>query len=170
MLENNNLKHPITGASLLNKEQMASFVLKTNPNPLINTSIHELAELFLITGEKEGIRGDIAFAQSIKETGYFTFTGDVVPEQNNYSGIGTVGGGVKGAFFNTPEEGVRAQIQHLKAYANKDELKTELNDPRFHLVTRGVSPHWEDLNGRWAVPGDGYGQSIIRLYNQVAKQ
>ena len=67
----------------------------------------------------------------------------------------------------TPEEGVRAQIQHLKAYANKEPLVTELIDPRFHLVTRGVAPYWVDLNNRWAVPGDQYGERVLDIYQKI---
>ena len=115
----------------------------------------------------EGIRGDIAFAQSILETGFFAYGKDVFPEQNNYSGIGAVGGGAEGAYFSTPEEGVRAQIQHLKAYANKEPLVTELIDPRFHLVTRGVAPYWVDLNNRWAVPGEQYGERVLDIYEKI---
>lgn len=58
-----------------------------------------------------------------------------------------------------------AHIQHLFAYASKDALPAGavLVDPRFHLVTRGIAPSWEDLNGRWAVPGTDYGQHILAL-------
>lgn len=163
-----NTKTPIVGQSELIAYQMGDYVLMNNPNPrLVGVDIYELAQLFLDIGRVEGIRGDIAFAQSIKETGFFKYGGDVIPEQNNYSGIGTVGGGVLGAFFKTPEEGVLAQIQHLKAYANKEALVMPNVDPRFHLVTRGIAPNWEDLNGRWAVPGKGYGEDILRIYKSM---
>jgi len=163
-------KVPISGSSVLTSKQMGDFVLLRNSDPKLNgVDIYRLAELYLWIGAAEGIRGDIAFAQAIHETGYFQYGNDVVPEQNNYAGIGTVGGGVRGAYFNTPEEGVRAQIQHLKAYANKEPLVTEKIDPRFDLVTRGIAPYWTDLNGRWAVPGTGYGEKILDYYNQMSQ-
>lgn len=160
----------IAGSPVLTSSQMGDFVLMHNPSPLLQgVTIYQLADYYLNIGRAEGIRGDIAFAQAIKETGYFKFGGDVIPEQNNYAGIGTTGGGVKGAFFKTAEEGARAQIQHLKAYASKEPLVTENVDPRFHLVTRGIAPKWTDLNGRWAVPGNNYGQEILEIYNNMEK-
>ncbi|MBS4195743.1 glucosaminidase domain-containing protein [Bacillus sp. FJAT-49870] len=158
------------GSSELTSRQMGDYTLLYNRNPkLTSVDIYQLAELYLNIGRMEGVRGDIAFAQSLLETGYFAYGGDVVPEQNNYSGIGTTGGGVKGAYFATPEIGVRAQIQHLKAYASKEPLVTELVDPRFQYVTRGIAPNWIDLNGRWAVPGIGYGEKILGIHSAMKK-
>lgn len=154
----------LEGQSIASAQQMAAFLLEKNPNPKINCSALELAQLYIIEGQKEGIRGDFAFAQAIKETGYFRYGGDVLPAQNNYAGIGTVGGGVKGAYFESPQIGVRVQIQHLKAYATKAPLNLGLVDPRYHLVSKGCAPNLEDLNGKWAVPGHGYGESIFSIY------
>lgn len=160
-------KNPIVGGSSVVAEQMATFVLNNNPKPELNCSILELANLFLEEGNIEGIRGDVAFSQAIIETGFFKFGGDVTKDQNNYCGLGTTGGGVKGAGFDSPRLGVRAQIQHLKAYASKEALKQECVDPRYKLVTKGIAPNWEDLNGRWAVPGTTYGQDIIGVFNRI---
>ncbi|MFE8701719.1 glucosaminidase domain-containing protein [Cytobacillus sp. FJAT-54145] len=161
-------KVPIAGSSILTAKQLGDYVLLHNPEPkLIGIDIYRLADLFLSIGRMENIRGDIAFAQSIHETGFFNYGNDVLPEQNNYSGIGAVGGGAQGAYFKTPEEGVRAQIQHLKAYANTDPLVTELIDPRFNYVKRGTAPYWTDLNGKWAVPGNYYGELILGIYEKM---
>ncbi|WP_066290213.1 glucosaminidase domain-containing protein [Bacillus sp. FJAT-29937] len=161
-------KVSISGSSILTAKQMGDFVLLKYPEPKLTTvDIYRLADLYLSLGRQEGIRGDIAFAQAILETGYFQYGKDVLPEQNNYSGIGAVGGGAQGAYFNTPEEGVRAQIQHLKAYANNEPLVTEKNDPRFDYVKRGIAPYWTDLNNRWAVPGDQYGERILAIFSEM---
>ena len=107
----------------------------------LSVSLLELAQLFLEEGATEGIRGDIAFCQSIKETGWFRFGGQVLPEQNNFAGIGATNNSPvgKGAWFESARLGVRAQIQHLKAYANDEALVNECVDPRFGLVTRGAA-------------------------------
>ena len=90
----------IEGASVLTAKQMGDYVLLNNAEPkLTDVDIYRLADLFLTIGATEGIRGDIAFAQSILETGFFAYGKDVFPEQNNYSGIGAVGGGAEGAYF-----------------------------------------------------------------------
>lgn len=154
---------------------MANFLIKRNPAPKINVGelteedIVMFCQTYLEEAEAENIRGDIAFCQSLLETGDFEFGGDVQPDQNNYAGIGTTGGGVKGAVFKDYITGIRAQIQHLKGYSDKEALSKPCVDPRFGLLTRGIAPNWEDLNGRWAVPGDGYGQKILKIFSELKK-
>jgi hypothetical protein len=82
--------------------------------------------------------------------------------------MGVTSKGLKGNSFDTIEDGVRAQMQHLYAYANKLELPKgeELIDPRFKYVTRGIAPDWEDLNMRWAM-NDNYGQHILSVQNDL---
>jgi len=159
-------KTPIMGESVLTAEQLAAFLLSINPNPRINCTALELAQYFIAEGNKEGVRGDIAFCQAIQETGWFRFGGQVLPEQNNFAGIGAINNSPvgAGAWFDTPEIGVRAQIQHLKAYATTEPFIQSNVSPRYRFVTRGIAPAWEDLNGRWAVPGTTYAQRILRLY------
>ena len=84
---------------------------------------------------------------------------------------GSTGGGVKGAFFATAQLGVRAHIQHLLAYSSTREPSEPVIDPRYQLVrdsygTRTLGT-WEDLNGRWAVPGYTYGQSILSMFRAM---
>jgi flagellum-specific peptidoglycan hydrolase FlgJ len=155
----------ILGHTQLSAEKMNAFVRSINPNAPI------LGELYKRFGEYYGIRGDVAFAQAMQETGYFRFTGDVRNEQNNFAGIGATGGGARGASFSTPEEGVLAHLQHLYAYAATAPLPNSypLVDPRFHLVNRGSATTWTALNGKWAVPGTTYGQSILNLYRRMAQ-
>lgn len=162
--------YPIMSQGQLTKAQMKSFVLKNNPKPKLTCTLDQLIDLFIKEGKIEGVNHDIAFAQAIKETGFFKYGGDVNPEQNNYAGIGTTGGGVTGYYFQTPQIGVQAQIQHLKAYASTAPLKQKCVDPRFSLVKRGIAPSVVELNGRWAVPGKGYGESIIELIKQMRKE
>lgn len=156
-------KHSIMGAAEVTAAQMAAFVKAINPN--FNPDI---AETFLRVGTKYGIRGDVAFCQSIKETGWFRFKGDVKESQNNFAGIGATGG-VPGNSFATIDDGVTAQIQHLYAYATTLPIPAGevIIDPRFQYVTRGTAPNWEDLNGRWAVPGLNYGQEILQIFEKL---
>lgn len=145
-----------------------------------------IAELYLEIGRNYNIRGDLAFAQALKETGYFQFYGRVQAFQNNFCGLGASGientgeealngvdpdramyiPGLHGLMFMSVADGVEAHIQHLYAYATDDKIPAgcELVDPRFNYVKRGVAERWIDLNGRWAVPGNGYGESIIDDY------
>lgn len=188
------MKTPILGKNVLTANAMVKLLLSKNKNPKISCTALQLAELFLKEGEKEGIRGDIAFCQAMHETGNFNYGGQVLPEQNNYAGIGAVnptpGQSIpRGATFNTPQDGVRAQIHHLKAYASKEPPKNTIMSPRYHIVGQvhgfGSAPNWEDLAGKWAVPGyntskfkslaeafthgETYGQTILKIYDQAHK-
>lgn len=173
-------KTAIMGKAQATAKQMALFCRSKNSTPqLTSCSLEQLAEMFIEEGEAEGVRGDVAFAQSLHETGYFKFGGIVLPTQNNYAGIGALNGNATGqaASFPDPRTGVRAQIQHLKAYASTEALVNECVDPRFYLVARGVAPYVEWLGaadnpqGRgWAVPGAGYGANIVKLLGQIMAQ
>lgn len=161
---------PIMGVSILTPYDLSIYLAKHNPRPKLSCTVLELAKYYIDEGGIEGVRGDVAFCQAIHETGWFNFGGQVSSEQNNYCGLGAVNGGAPGAWFQTPRLGVKVHIQHLKAYASKEPLKQTCVDPRFSLVARGCAPCWEDLNGKWAVPGTTYGQSILKLYDAALNE
>lgn len=169
-------KKPVETPAILGKpqataQQMADYLLKFEKSPKINTTALGLAELYIQEGLKEGVRGDIAFAQALKETGYFRYGGQVKPKQNNFAGLGATNGGSEGASFKSVLLGVRAQIQHLKGYATTDKLNQPVVDPRYDILKKagylGKAPNWGDLNGKWAVPGNQYGESITQIYNKI---
>lgn len=170
-------KTAIMGEAQATAQQMALYCRSKNAEPQITScSLEELAQMFLEEGKAEGVRGDVAWAQSLHETGYFKFGGIVQPGQNNFAGIGALNGNAKGqaATFPDPRTGVRAQIQHLKAYASDAPLVNTCVDPRFSLVARGCAPWVEWLgasdnpkgNG-WATPGKGYGASVVKLLGAI---
>lgn len=177
---NDTPKTEIMGEAHATAQQMALFCRSKNAEPkLTSCTLEQLAEIFLEEGKAEGVRGDVAFAQSLHETGYFKFGGIVLPSQNNYAGIGALNGNATGqaATFPDPRTGVRAQIQHLKAYASSEPLVNTCVDPRFSLVARGSAPYVEWLgaadnpNGKgWAVPGSGYGANVVKLLGQIMAQ
>lgn len=158
----------IMGGAVATQEQCVRYLLSHNPYPKLNVSPQELVAYYYEEGSRTGIRPDIAFAQALKETGYFRYGGTVVPAQNNYCGLGTTSATVRGAYFATPRLGVKAHIQHLLAYASTEKPEDNIVDPRYDLVRNSYGSQtlarWQDLNGRWAVPGVGYGQSILNDY------
>ena len=164
---------PIMGDAVATQDQMVNFINKRNPAPKLNCTVKQLVHLYYLEGGREGIRPDIALCQAIKETGTWGYGGDVIPEQNNYCGLGTTGGGVKGEFFATPQLGARAHIQHLLSYTSKRMPKVEVVDPRYELIKKfrpqifGKLTKWTDLNGVWAVPGNHYGEDILNLWVQA---
>ena len=71
--------------------------------------------------------------------------------------------------------GVRAQIQHLRAYADPTAttcsvppLHNPCVDPRFHLVLpKGKAPTWNVMgNGNWA-SASAYAGSILSLHAEA---
>lgn len=133
---------------------MAEYLIKKNPAS--KSWALEYAKFYLEEGEAEGVRGDGAWIQSCKETGNFKFTGGtaVTFDQNNFCGLGVTRKGIKGNSFPTPRLGIRAQIQHLKGYATSTPLKNPCIDLRYkYISSKGEAPRFEDLAGKWAVPG-----------------
>ena len=133
-------------------------------------SIEAFCQIVYDEAVKEGVKPEIAFGQAMKETGYLQFGGAVKIEQFNFAGLGATGGSVAGAQFSNVAEGIRAQVQHLKAYASKDGLTQETVDSRFNLVTRGSAPYVEWLGQKenpngfgWATAWN-YGISLMNQY------
>lgn len=164
----------IIGTPLASQEQCVSYLLSVNPHPAISVSPRELVAYYYEEGAREGIRPDVAFAQALKETGFFRYGGTVTPDQNNYCGLGTTSTEIKGAYFATSQIGVRAHIQHLLAYASTRRPIRPVVDPRYNLVRNVYGTitlgNWQDLNGRWAVPGDSYGQSILSMFRAILRK
>lgn len=162
----------IMGSAMATAEQMKNYIKAKNPK--VAQSVLDMVPLYLSEGSMEGVRGDIAFAQSCLETGNFTFSGSAVTlSQNNFCGMGVTSNGVKGNSFGTPQLGIRAQVQHLKAYASVDALKNACIDPRFRYVTRGCAGYveWlgqkENPDGKGWAAGAGYGEKILAILKGV---
>ena len=164
----------IMGQAQATVEQMRAYIKKVNPT--VPESVIKMIPYYITEGALEGVRGDVAFAQSCLETGNFTFEGSAVTlNQNNFCGMGVTSNGVRGNSFTTPKEGIRAQIQHLKAYACDDALEQHCIDPRFTYVNRGCAPYVEWLGKKenpsgagWAA-GKGYGNKILNILSNVLK-
>lgn len=136
---------------------------KGSPYPI--DTLETIVDWYWQVGAEYGVRPDLALAQAAKETGFFAYGGDVQSHQWNFAGIGATGG-VPGLSFPTVEAGVRAHVLRMRMYA--------VNDPAAYsdrVLGRPLPQnHWgqyptiEDFNGVWAVPGVGYGQSIVNDY------
>ena len=129
------------------------------------STIEEFCQIFYEEAKTEGVNVEVAFCQAMLETGWLKFGGDVLPNQYNFAGLGATGG-VSGNSFADVRTGIRAQIQHLKAYASTDALVNTCVDPRFTYVTRGCAPTVEDLSKKWA-SNEAYGNNINNLITQL---
>lgn len=140
-------------------------------------TIKDFAQIFYEEAVAEGIKPEVVWCQTMVETGYLKFGGDVKISQYNFAGLGATGGGAAGATFKDVREGVRAQVQHMKAYASstitESGLKYDLVDPRFQYVSKGAAKYVEILGAKenplgigWAT-GAGYGSKILNLIDKL---
>lgn len=134
------------------------------------STINQFAQIFYEEATAEGVRAEVAFTQCMKETGFLKYGGDVLPNQYNFAGIGATGA-VHGASFSNVRMGIRAQIQHLKAYGSVSSLTNPCVDPRFNLVKRGSAQYveWlgikENPNGYGWATSKRYGHDIVNMVN-----
>lgn len=139
------------------------------------STINQFAQIFYEEATAEGVRAEVAFTQCMKETGFLKYGGDVLPNQYNFAGIGATGA-VHGASFSNVRMGVRAQIQHLKAYGSISPLTNPCVDPRFNLVKRGSAQYveWlgikENPNGYGWATSKNYGHDIVSMVNVLLKK
>ncbi|KOP26174.1 cell wall hydrolase [Hapalosiphon sp. MRB220] len=144
--------------------QLQIFLKNNNENALVK--FPDIGKLYREEATIEGVNYDIAFCQMCVETGFLRFGGDIKLEQNNFAGLGTIGGGSEAASFESARIGVRAHVQHLKAYASLEPLVQDVVDPRFRFVTRGIAPLLSQLSGRWSADLN-YGDKIIAMLKRL---
>jgi hypothetical protein len=155
----------ILGRGSVDSEKLAAFLLLVNPE-IEEPFAREFARLYVEEAAAEGVNHDIAFSQMCLETGFLSFGGLVRQEMNNFCGLGALGPGNEGESFPSPQIGIRAQIQHLKAYATEEPLKLPLVDPRYRLVRYGSAPTIYGLAGSWATDRE-YGKKIKNILDNL---
>jgi hypothetical protein len=161
----------IMGKGIAAEEKLALFLISNNAK-VDSGFARSLAVFYIEESAAEGVNHDVAFAQMCLETGSLQYGGLVTPDMNNFCGLGSTGARLpdgrieRGAVFPDPRTGVRAHIQHLKAYATKEPLNQELVDPRYHYVRLGIAPTIHGLTGRWAMDLS-YGRKIAAILKQI---
>jgi len=158
------LDTPLIGLARLSAEDLSSWFEARGFRSRIPTPIADIARWFIEEGDREGIRGDIAFAQAVLETGGFANRDSV--EANNYSGIGHCDTCPAGWTFPSPRDGVRAQIQLLKSYAVRTPTYAQPLVDRRLRGPAGCCATWNELTKRWAT-ADGYGPIVLGLYSSI---
>ncbi|MBW4694681.1 MAG: glucosaminidase domain-containing protein [Lyngbya sp. HA4199-MV5] len=154
----------IIGPGYLLPSDYEVFLKQINPEGL--QKFPEVAQLYQAEAAIEGVNPDVAFAQALLEANFFGFSSSLKPAQNNFGGLGATGGSREFASFPSTQIGVRAHIQHLKAYANQEPLVQAVVDPRFSSISRGVAPSVEHLSWRWSAEAE-YGAKILALLRRL---
>jgi Mannosyl-glycoprotein endo-beta-N-acetylglucosaminidase len=182
---------PVMGPNLLSAPQLARWFNSveggTKPNvPSLDDNVTALAQTFIDEGRIEGVRGDIAFVQSIIETGWFSFAhSQIPPDANNFAGLNAFDGraglpnckhgdSAPSRCFATAKLGVLNQIELLRSYADATtkNLKHQLISAPSDRV--GDAPIWEYFGGSncpcgkliWA-SAKNYGIDILKLYSEA---
>lgn len=165
-------QEPIAGPGEVTRDQAVTLLRRYNQNLPIKCTPEQIVDLYHEEAGREGLRWDVVFCQALLETGFFHFGGTVVPEQNNFCGLGTTSATERGAYFATPRDGVRAHVQHLMAYTTDRLPQTPVIDPRYYLVYKtklqnhSFFTRWSQLNGKWAT-GSYYAEKILNLHEQM---
>jgi hypothetical protein len=175
------------GQSRLTADQLVAYVQAKSLRPFraADTTLPQLAAMFVDEGNRYNVRGDVAFAQSILETGWFHYpdAGIVRPADHNYAGIGACGLCGDGYTFSSPLSGVRAQLQLLRDYADPTATTASIPDPPVpelwgleparapynfdHFFKKGAAPNWQNMgNGNWATAPD-YSKVVLDLYTKM---
>ncbi len=157
----------IMGRGQATSRELAEFLVSGNPDIPLRYA-RRFALTYIEECRAEGVNWDIAFAQMCLETDYLKYGGQVEAHQNNFCGLGAVDGGVAGASFDSARAGIRAHVQHLKAYASREPLQHPRIDPRFDLVKRGVAPNVSQLTGKWATDR-AYAKKITRIVSRLRR-
>lgn len=156
----------IMGNSAAGQDRLAAFLLRNNP-AFDRDRARLMAALYVEEASLEGVNADVAFAQMCVETGFLRFGGLVTPEMNNFCGLGSIGPGQPGNAFPDERTGVRAHVQHLKAYGSAEPLNLAAVDPRYRYVTpKGKSPAIAGLSGTWASDPE-YGRKILNVISRI---
>ena len=165
---------PIMGPSRLSADDLVAYIASLGLHPVLTVPLRTLAGFYISEGDAEGVRGDVAFAQSVLETGAFMYPGHglVLPTDNNFAGIDACDTCTHGDAFASALLGVRAQIQLLRVYADPTLTKVTdfahavalVHEP--DLGSTGHSKTWYSLGGRWAT-GANYGFHIYDIYLQM---
>ncbi|MDR0411618.1 MAG: glucosaminidase domain-containing protein [Treponema sp.] len=158
----------IMGEGLVKAEKLSAFLLGVNRQTPVDF-VEDLSRFYVEEAAIEGVNHDVAFSQMCLETGFLRFGNLVSLDMNNFCGLGAIDAEHPGERFPSPRVGVRAHIQHLKAYATEESLKQDLVDPRYKWVKKGVAPTIQGLTGKWATDPD-YDKKIngvlTRLYDE----
>lgn len=176
-------QYPIMGKSTVTVNQMVEYFNSNGAVYPVESltkggadSIQTFCQMYYDEAIAEGVRPEVAFVQTMKETGWLQYGGDSSIEQFNFAGLGTTGGGVPGNSYPDVKTGIRAQIQHLKAYATADALSQACVDDRYEYVTKGSAPYVEWLGQKENPEGHGwatavnYGYSIVDMISKLKQR
>ena len=168
--------YKIMGSSNVTVEDMVSYYKSsgaTYPSDVYSSlgasTIDDFCKIVYDEAADENVRAEVLFSQICNETGFLKFGGRVKASQCNFGGLGAVDGSGNSlsATFKDVRTGIRAQVQHLKAYGNKKALNKECVDTRFSVVERGCAKYVEWLsipnnpnNKGWASNID-YGPKLL---------
>jgi hypothetical protein len=158
----------ILGTPVVDQAHLQAWWATLNRKPNITVPINQLIGSYASWGQKLGIRYDVAFAQSIVETGYFSFPafGQLTPKDNNFAGIGACDTCAHGWTFPSADTGVQAQLELLHLYATSTPWPKDIPNVIHGTSVGGCCQTWSQLAGTWA-SSTVYGISIMTVYQQM---
>jgi hypothetical protein len=159
----------IIGPTVLEPSQLTGWFNTSYYHDLTAATVDQLTGWYVSEGTAENVRGDVAFAQAIVETGGFASPDAIA--LNNYAGIGHCDSCAAGLAFPSPQGGVRGQMQILRIFASPPGTPL-LQPPVIPAVAPGGAfgggccPSWQSLTGHYATAPD-YGPVVLGLYKAM---
>lgn len=154
----------IMGESAFTKAELQAWYAERGQGGQTSEPVLDVVGYYLEEGGLEGVRGDVALAQAVLETGWFR--NDDTRRFNNYAGIGHCDSCPTGFQFPSARIGVRAQVQHLKTYVMRDPVfANPLVDRRLYGPA-ACCQTWRSLTGVWAT-NPSYGALLLSIYEQM---
>ncbi|WP_407426019.1 glucosaminidase domain-containing protein [Treponema sp.] len=160
----------LLGSGIKNAQQLTDFFVSHKSDADIE-KVTRLAGYYIEEAAVEGINSDVAFVQMCLETGFLGFGNLVLPEMNNFCGLGAMDAEHPGEYFESEQTGVRAHIQHLQAYATtaEVELKQPCVDPRYSWPHKAkFAENVQELAGHWATDVE-YGKKLENYLSELSK-
>jgi hypothetical protein len=137
-------KVTILGRPRCSAERMSAYAARRNPQA------PPVARMYLEKAGRYGIRGDVAFCQAMHDSRTWTSAPPGPPWQPFTHTIW----GAADPDWTADELERRTEI-HLQ------QLFTLVSDDRRNVTC------WEELNGKWVIPGRRYGQDIVAIWRNM---
>ena len=154
--------------------QVTAYLLARPHGAYPTADVEAIAGDYFAIASPLGLDPLVAASQMIEETAHLSSFWSQ-PPRHNMAGIGVTGEPGAGVSFPSAQEGVRAHIGRLLAFALKAGAETQgqlslieeaLSFRPLSSDHRGVAPTLGGLAGRWAADPQ-YADKIARLANQV---
>jgi len=152
----------IMGPSTLSASDLAQWYQSIGYYDATTMTPTQIAQIYIEEGNALGVRGDVAFAQAVLESGGFAMNGG----GNNFAGMGACGASCGAGYsFASVRQGIRAQLELLKNYADAHYVSRDMKWVNLSSIHGRVTT-WIGLGGTWSTD-PVYGSHVLGIYLSI---